>query len=111
MGAPNQPPTPESHIKAPSDMIAIGDNFQGTAAGRLNTTFATIERDLPFPANPGQPDIFTPRVRKRHQGQANVLFCDGHVEGLKLERLFFDRSDSALRRWNKDNEPHRERLQ
>jgi len=39
-----------------------------------------------------------------------LRFCDGHVEGLKLEALFKDKSDHALRRWNRDHQPHRERL-
>jgi hypothetical protein len=36
--------------------------------------------------------------------------CDGHVEAVKLSALFSETADEALRRWNKDNLPHRERL-
>jgi hypothetical protein len=39
-----------------------------------------------------------------------VVFCDGHVEGPRLQSLFGDNSGSALRRWNRDNQPHRERV-
>ena len=46
----------------------------------------------------------------RHQGKANVLFCDGHVESPKLQFVFEDSSDAALVRWNRDNQPHRELL-
>lgn len=49
----------------------------------------------------------TKRARKRHKDQANVVFCDSHVEGIKLNAIFLDTSDRALRRWNRDNEPHR----
>lgn len=45
-----------------------------------------------------------------HDAAVNALFCDGHVEVPKAQRLFFERSDDVLRRWNKDNEPHRELL-
>lgn len=48
--------------------------------------------------------------KKRHQGRLNVLFCDGHVEGLKVQEMFFGKRDQDLRLWNADNQPHRERL-
>jgi prepilin-type processing-associated H-X9-DG protein len=43
-------------------------------------------------------------------GKANVVFCDGHVESPTLKFLFADTSDDALRRWNRDHQPHRDRL-
>jgi len=43
-------------------------------------------------------------------GKANVVFCDGHVESPTLEFLFKDTSAAALSRWNRDHQPHRERL-
>jgi prepilin-type processing-associated H-X9-DG protein len=46
----------------------------------------------------------------RHQGKANVMFCDGHVESPTLQFLFEDTSDAALVRWNRDHLPHREKL-
>jgi prepilin-type N-terminal cleavage/methylation domain-containing protein/prepilin-type processing-associated H-X9-DG protein len=104
-------PTRETEVKAPSNMIAIADGFGGTVDGRLQSTFDDLMRDRPAPPLPtGQRDSGTEYVRRRHQGHVNVVFCDGHVEDMKLERLFFDRTDAALSRWNKDNEPHPERL-
>jgi prepilin-type processing-associated H-X9-DG protein len=52
----------------------------------------------------------TKRACSRHQGKANVVFCDGHVESPTLEFLFEDTSDAALVRWNRDHLPHREKL-
>jgi prepilin-type processing-associated H-X9-DG protein len=52
----------------------------------------------------------TKRVELRHQGRANVAFCDGHVEAPTLEYLFSNNTDAALKQWNRDNQPHRERL-
>jgi prepilin-type processing-associated H-X9-DG protein len=46
----------------------------------------------------------------RHQGRLNVVFCDGHVESPTLQFLFADTSDAALSAWNRDHQPHRERL-
>ena len=42
--------------------------------------------------------------------KANVVFCDGHVESPTLKFLFTDTSDAALARWNRDHQPHREKL-
>jgi len=42
--------------------------------------------------------------------QANVVFCDGHVESRTLQFLFADTSDAALVCWNRDHLPHREKL-
>ena len=52
----------------------------------------------------------TKRAYARHQGKANVVFCDGHVESPALKFLFEDTSDAALVRWNRDHLPHREKL-
>jgi prepilin-type processing-associated H-X9-DG protein len=49
-------------------------------------------------------------ILTRHQGRANVVFCDGHVESPTLQFLFADTSDEALSRWNRDHLPHREKL-
>jgi prepilin-type processing-associated H-X9-DG protein len=42
-----------------------------------------------------------------HNGDGNGLFCDGHVEAQKQARWQAP-TDQARRRWNIDNEPHRE---
>lgn len=47
---------------------------------------------------------------RRYLAQANVVFCDGHVESPTLNFLFADTSDAALSRWNRDHVPHREKL-
>jgi len=46
----------------------------------------------------------------RHQGKANVLLCDGHVESPTPQFLFDDTSDAVLDCWNRDHQPHREAL-
>jgi prepilin-type processing-associated H-X9-DG protein len=45
-----------------------------------------------------------------HQGSINMLFCDAHIEPLKAAYVFKDTSDGVLVRWNRDHQPHRERL-
>jgi prepilin-type processing-associated H-X9-DG protein len=53
----------------------------------------------------------TERSNRRHSGTANVYFCDGHVESPTLNFLFVETSDRALRRWNRDNLAHAERIE
>ena len=47
---------------------------------------------------------------ERHQGRANSVFCDGHVESSTLAFIYTDTGDEALSRWNRDHEPHRDLL-
>ena len=88
-------PTAESEVVSPSDMMAIGDTFFGLVF--------FMRRDLEYLDRIGF-------ASSRHQGRANVLFCDGHVESPTLEFLFVDTTDAALVRWNRDHLPHRDRL-
>jgi prepilin-type N-terminal cleavage/methylation domain-containing protein/prepilin-type processing-associated H-X9-DG protein len=86
-------PVTDSQVVAPADMMAIGEIFQSRLAFTRNTANAVT--------------LF---AHQRHQGLANVVFCDGHVESPTLQFLFADTSDGALSRWNRDHQPHRERL-
>jgi prepilin-type processing-associated H-X9-DG protein/prepilin-type N-terminal cleavage/methylation domain-containing protein len=88
-------PIGESEVTTPSDMMAIGESFNGSFVFyRFNVDKVKEEEN----------------TLTRHQGKANVVFCDGHVESPTLPFLFTDTSDAALSRWNRDHQPHRERL-
>jgi len=89
----SQTPIKDSSVIAPSDMIAIGDVFEQ----RVDLTHDSVY-------------AIALRAYARHQGKANVVFCDGHVESPTLKFLFEDTSDEALSRWNRDHQPHREKL-
>jgi prepilin-type processing-associated H-X9-DG protein/prepilin-type N-terminal cleavage/methylation domain-containing protein len=95
----------ESVIVNPSEMMAIGDGFAYNGAKLFQGD--TLERYDDVSA-----DVYPPTSLSdpRHQGKANVVFCDGHVESPTLPFLFTDTSDAALSRWNRDHQPHRERL-
>lgn len=95
---PQPPLVGESQIAAPSDMMAIGDVFDGDFI---------LERAMWIYTGKSGRDGNT---AARHQGKANVVFCDGHVESPTLRFLFEDTSDAALSRWNSDHQPHREKL-
>ena len=85
-------PIAESEVAVPSDMMAIGDGFEGNAL--------FMRRPIEAFAGDGN-------IRTRHQGRANLVFCDGHVESPTLKFLFEDDSDHALVRWNRDHQAHR----
>jgi len=86
-------PVTDSQIVAPAEMMAIGETFQSRLAFTRKTANAVT--------------LF---AHQRHQGLANVVFCDGHVESPTVAFLFEDTSDEALSRWNRDHQPHRDRL-
>ena len=86
-------------------MMAIGDGFKGGNGVVQDGVFALWRTD------DTQADLgTTKRSSSRHQGKANVVFCDGHVESPTLKFLFEDTSDVALSQWNRDHLPHRDRL-
>jgi prepilin-type N-terminal cleavage/methylation domain-containing protein/prepilin-type processing-associated H-X9-DG protein len=107
------PAVKESEIMNSSDMMAIGDGLTGSGFPNLTINDHTgwfgrrvVSEYVIGRAQPGS----TARAKSRHQGKANVVFCDGHVESPALSFLFQDTSDAALVRWNRDHLPHRERL-
>ena len=99
-----KPPINESEIVSPSEMMAIGDGFEGNGS-QIFSGRGFLWRNV---SGAGFRD--TAITITRHQGKANVVFCDGHVESPTLPFLFADTSDAALARWNRDHLPHREKL-
>jgi prepilin-type processing-associated H-X9-DG protein/prepilin-type N-terminal cleavage/methylation domain-containing protein len=95
----------EGAVRVPSDMIALGDNF-ALWNGKSVVEFGGLIRDERVTAYKPGHDLIK-GASARHRNQGNVVFCDGHVEAVTFRRLFLDRDDASLRRWNKDNEPHR----
>jgi len=91
-------------------MIAIGDGCNGSWG---------VDPPLPYDIYESYGDLareglgdwtIAPTGRKRHQGRLNIVFCDGHVEGVNVQSLYFSKDDREMRLWNVDNQPHRERL-
>jgi prepilin-type N-terminal cleavage/methylation domain-containing protein/prepilin-type processing-associated H-X9-DG protein len=102
-----KPPVNASAIVNPSEMMAIGDGFHGNGTQIVCGDALLWRHD--YNAFPGR-GANTTAANARHQGKANVVFCDGHVKSPTLEFLFEDTSDAALVRWNRDHQPHRDRL-
>jgi prepilin-type N-terminal cleavage/methylation domain-containing protein/prepilin-type processing-associated H-X9-DG protein len=100
-------PLQDSRVAVPSDMIAIGDLGVRDANGHIFSPVDRIGFDMGAVfQTPDQEKSAIPHTRKRHSSKANIVFCDGHVEGLKFNRLYANR-DEQLQRWNTDNQPHR----
>lgn len=101
-------PLRESEVINPAEMLAIGDGYQGWGQVIIEGKGLAWRRPAALSyAFPG----CTAHSMRRHHGKANYAFCDGHVEAVSLNVLFTDTSDTALRKWNRDNLPHRESLQ
>lgn len=100
---PDVRPVKDSEVVSPSETIAIGDGFEGANGILRDGGLALWRRN-------GVVDYLgsTKRSYSRHQGKANIVFCDGHVESPTLKSLFEDTTDTALSRWNLDHQPHRE---
>jgi prepilin-type processing-associated H-X9-DG protein len=84
---------PASRVKVPEDMVAITDSNADGWIDYVTSAWATHPL-----ARPGTV----------HSGRTNALFCDGHVEWLRLDDLCItSRSDAAqaskVRRWNNDH--------
>ena len=106
-------PVKDSEVVSPSDMMAIGDAFQGGAQpGTIldGQVFTWRNGNFPLSGPLERVDLAesTARAYARHFKKSNVAFCDGHVSSPTLNSLFLDTSDTALERWNRDHQPHRE---
>lgn len=97
-----KPPVNDSLVVSPSDMMAIGDGFHGNG-NQIFSGQCFLWRHNSFTGF-----FHTAAAYARHQGCANIVFCDGHVESPTLKSLFVDTNDAALVRWNRDHQPHRE---
>ena len=88
---PRPAPVPEGNVRSPSDLIGVADyKPQSDADGDFDPI--NLLADLPT---------------TRHNGGANAVFIDVHVEFAK-QKIWLEKSEVRRRRWNIDNEPHRE---
>ncbi|MCI0534490.1 MAG: prepilin-type N-terminal cleavage/methylation domain-containing protein [Verrucomicrobiales bacterium] len=98
---------PESRVKAPSQMIAIGDsNLSIFPLWLASTTVPYAEvLHVIFP-QVMEPYGESP-IGSWHNDGANMLFCDGHVEFAK-QSYWTREAEERRRLWNNDNEAHPE---
>jgi prepilin-type N-terminal cleavage/methylation domain-containing protein/prepilin-type processing-associated H-X9-DG protein len=95
-------PVPETGVAIPAEMMAIADSIDGMVLFRRWL--------MEWGRYPGWNRRQFGRASDRHQGSINVLFCDYHIESPTITKVFQDKSDAALQRWNRDHLPHRDEL-
>jgi prepilin-type N-terminal cleavage/methylation domain-containing protein/prepilin-type processing-associated H-X9-DG protein len=110
-----------SEVLCPSDMVAVAESavWDGSGgslaqadsylwAGPYDGTYYELGYCLtsPDPMVPGELYF----IGRRHAGQWNAAFCDGHTEHHRTRELFDGAQDNVVKRWNKDHQPHPERL-
>ncbi|HSU52882.1 MAG TPA: type II secretion system protein [Candidatus Dormibacteraeota bacterium] len=95
------PATAEAQVKAPSEMMAIGESrflsleVNGWGGGGLWSMLCGGLHRRSFRFDPA-----------RHGKNYNQVFCDGHVSGMD-PWVFFNPTNSA-QLWNYDHQPHPE---
>ncbi len=104
-------PIRSSEIRAPSAMVHLADRASyGRSPGE------NVEKNIKIRGNTGWGprgwDTLGPRtsfpvssLSRRHSGNVNVLFADGHVDLESLKELTLPQPEN-MRRWNYDNLPH-----
>lgn len=90
-GPSDLPNVPESRVKMPVDMIAIGDSMFVMG---MSTPGYLLTLTDGFKTDP-----------RRHNGGSNIAFADGHSQNVRNDRLVSSDDDNR-RRWNNDHEPH-----
>jgi prepilin-type N-terminal cleavage/methylation domain-containing protein/prepilin-type processing-associated H-X9-DG protein len=104
--------TSEAAIRAPSNLIALGDCFvrsRGIFDGYVSLD-GTIRPQSSYRLPRDQPEVIPFKKQPTfisHRGRCNRAFADGHLE-VEDMRKQFKGADEELKRWNVDNLPHRE---
>jgi len=94
--------TTETGIKAPSEMLAIGESrflnaqANGRPGGNDLLTCGYLKSSITW-------NLFDPA---RHGRTYNVVFCDGHIAAMNPWDLFDPGKTAAM--WNSDHQPHPE---
>ena len=106
-------PTLETRILMPAEMIAVGDVMPGETV-KLPPAQGTEDLAMPRPIQflssrwfdvcAKDPSRWPSAI---HNGQANMLFGDGHLESVR-QTNWVRSTETAGRRWNNDHEPHRD---
>lgn len=95
-------------------MIAFGDAFyrKSFAHKILAVGFGLGSYSNSTSDSGEDPMVYDTRfARERHRGKLNLTFCDGHVEGIKVNELYFNNGDTWRQKWFKDHRPHTELAQ
>lgn len=102
-GTQTKGPVTPAMVRAPSEMIAIGDLRSDAPAGSIN-----FNANLDPTAATGTDPNHTQVPCNRHTFHTDIVFTDGHAE-TPLRNWVIDPNNMQWRaRWNNDNNPHTE---
>ncbi len=99
---------PDTAVKAPADMIMLGDAplWVRPGFGSLTGGCITFNWQLGrIMAMNNRPDLMLTSTRQRHHDNFVTAFCDMHVEKIARVKLF-GTNDTATRRFNRDHQPY-----
>lgn len=99
-------PIKMTEVVAPSDCVALGDATVWKGIPPFVSPVTIKDGWLVFP--PPLP-LYPFRISRRHYGNANMAFLDGHVEHGSLRDWTLP-VESVHRRWHYDNQAHLDRL-
>jgi prepilin-type processing-associated H-X9-DG protein len=95
-------PVKDTKIRNPSEMIAIGDVRSDATSFDFN---ANVDPRVSAMENSAQHNQCP---CNRHNYRTDILFADGHVEGVKRNDVIDPNNAIWRARWNNDNDPHTE---
>jgi prepilin-type N-terminal cleavage/methylation domain-containing protein/prepilin-type processing-associated H-X9-DG protein len=100
-------PTPANRVATPAQMITIGDceTFIDVIPGTQPQTNIPNQIYIVFPYIVEPYDYLG--VGNGHDGGANMLFGDAHVQ-FSQQSFWIAATDQSRRLWNSDNQPHPE---
>ena len=105
-------PCREGVVVSPAEMRAVADANIMNVGGAAGMGCLDFHTSLTEPYIPGNTSYFSQGPvdweARRHNGQFNCAYCDGHVAALPRARFFSAQDPEMLRQWNNDNQPHPE---
>ena len=97
-------PIKMAEVVAPADCVALGDSALPQFVSPV-----TFNEGRVTPIFPPSLPLYPSRISRRHYGNANIAFLDGHVEHGSLRDWTLP-VESVHRRWHYDNQAHLDRL-
>jgi prepilin-type N-terminal cleavage/methylation domain-containing protein/prepilin-type processing-associated H-X9-DG protein len=106
LGAGHYVGAAETWVRAPSQMIAVGDGMTFLPPPLILGTLSPADPLYNIFPYISQPKGY-PGANKNHAGGANMIFCDAHVQYAR-QSAWLDAGDQNKRLWNADNRSHPE---
>ncbi len=102
-------PTRPASVVNPAEMIAFADGLmKGAGDWTVAGSDVLYRNKLPWVTAASAPTDGpgAKAARKLHDGRANTLLVDGHIEAFKVQTLYFDTNSTAISLWNIDHQAH-----